>query len=267
MYLDPLENYLRPGYPKENLTEGSYRNSMEYVGERSVLAGQVSSIGQKWGTYPGFISPADFEDIEGTNPVFSILRVIVETKQGSADYPSSPTGDVDEVNDEVDWASIQRSMYEHPAFRIDGGGIYQLTSEDVEAIKSWERNPDMIYKQIYVYKENGDYTIPMSSLDPQLSLNAQMFAKGIQQGIEYYNDFAPVVRRQSTFVGGPPPQGNAGQKEDPPAGLGPPDYEWIKNADRALKSGGQTRWRRDEEWLGAKKVLVDRDEIFWTAPT
>ena len=264
---DPLQNYLRPGYPKESLSESSYRNSMEYVGERSLLAGTVNGVATRWGDYPGYISSAEFEDIEGTDPVYSILRVVVETKQGSAEYPSGTAAQVDEVNDEIDWTVIQRSLYEHPAFRMGGGGEFELTSGDIEEIKAWMNEPDVDRKAAYEYQPAPVGYESTEGYYRTLSDNAIMFARGVQQGIEYWNDYAPVIRRQSTYVGGgPPPEGNAGQKDTPPEGLGPPNYEWIKNADRSLKAGGQTRWRRDEEWLGAKKVLIDRDEVFWTAP-
>jgi len=86
-------------------------------------------------------------------------------------------------------------------------------------------------------------------------------------GIEYYIDKTPVARKSETYAGGPPPEGSAGQKEEPPDGFEglPTGYEWIRTAERVLRRGGQTRRDRNIEWTGAKKFLVDRDEIFWTA--
>jgi hypothetical protein len=46
----------------------------------------------------------------------------------------------------------------------------------------------------------------------------------------------------------------------------PDGYEWRKSADRNVTAGKRTRWEKQEEWLGAKKVLHDKDEIFWEAP-
>jgi hypothetical protein len=47
----------------------------------------------------------------------------------------------------------------------------------------------------------------------------------------------------------------------------PIGYEWLKTADRSISQGGRKRWQKIEEWTGAKKVLVDKDEIFWTIAT
>jgi hypothetical protein len=258
---DPLQGNLRLGFPKENLTEAGYNVDLEYIGLQSTLAGAVPELGATWGTYFGFVSSIDFEDIEGTDPLYSIMRLRIETKMGSADYPTKPEGVKDETTEELDWAVIQRSMWEHPVFN---GGDYALSSEDVEAINAWINETDVDKKANYEYQPKPVGYESTAGYYRELSANAKMFAKGIQRKIEYYNDYAPVYRKSTTYVGGPPPTGSAGQKEDPPVEGLPAGYEWIKNADRALKSGGQTRWRRDEEWLGAIKVLVDRDEIFWS---
>jgi hypothetical protein len=259
---DPLIDFMRPGFPKESLDASSYRNTIEYVGPYSSLAGVVTT-GIIWGEYPGRVDSATFEPIEGCD--YAILTVIVERKFETADYPGSGTGELVETNYEIDWADIQRSLYEHPVFRIGGGGSAELTPEDKEAIKSWEKNPYPQYKKDYIYSED-DYTTELSSSSPTLSANAQLLARGIQLCVEFWIDKAPVARKSETYVNGPPPEGSAGQKQDPDDFPNlPSGYEWIRSADRGVRRGGQTKWTRDTEWLGAKKVLIDKDEIFWEA--
>jgi hypothetical protein len=113
-------------------------------------------------------------------------------------------------------------------------------------------------------KSTYQYFPSPESLEPEyLSANAEKFAKGIELGIETYEDYAPVVRRSTIYANGIPSNSTAGQKEDAPEVEGKPEgYEWRKQADRAIQNG-QTRWDKSEEWIGAIKVLVDKDEIFF----
>jgi hypothetical protein len=105
----------------------------------------------------------------------------------------------------------------------------------------------------------------VTALDEELSANAKLLAKGILLGIEYWVDKAPVARRTDTYVNGPPPKGTAGLKEVPAGFPALPDgYEWIRDADRALRAGGQNKWTNETSWIGAKKVLIDAAQIFWT---
>ncbi len=255
--MQTIAQYLRPGFPKETLDEGSYRNVFEYVGPSEELD-NIVEIGMKWGSYPGLVVYGAAEPIDKTE--YSILTVIVERKFDSADYDSAKQ----ETNFEIDWVSIQRPLIEHPKFRVGGGGTYQLTETDIIELRAWEDGTDTEKKAEYKFKPKYE----LSDYYQDLSTNAKMYAKGVVLGIEYFNDKAPVARRTEAYAGGPPPESNAGQKETPANFPGlPSGYEWIREADRGLRRGGQTRWNRDIEWLGAKKVLVDRDEVFWTAPS
>ena len=265
MARETIYTLMRPGFPKESLDENSYRNTIEYVGKYSDIQAANCRVGIQWGDYPGRVQSAVAEPIEGTDR--AILTVIVERKFEQADYPGSNTGTKTETNEEIDWVDVQRSLYEHPAFQVGGGGAYELTNEDVAAIKAWEKNPNPEYKKIYTYSKDG-YKTGVSASSPTLTTNAKMFARGLESGLEYWVDKAPVVRLSEIYSGGPPPEGSAGQKEDPTGILGdiPAGYEWIRTADRGVRTGGQTKWKRSIEWVGAKKVLIDKDEVFWNAP-
>lgn len=265
---ESIYRYMRPGFPKEGLSESGYTNTIEYVGPYIDIRAAGCDVGITWGSYPGLVTSASAEPIEGTD--YAILTVVVERKFASNDPDSSEkTGDLAETNEEIDWVDVQRSLFEHPEFRVGGGGTYELTNEDVAAIKKWQEMPSVGYKKDYIYVTGRmeDWS-GGSEGTATLSTNAKMFAAGIEQGIEIWIDKAPVVRKSETYVGGPGPKGKAGKKEDP-TGVDkvPTGYEWIRNGDRNLHRGGQTRWQRDIEWIGAKKVLVDTEKVYWDAPT
>lgn len=258
MAIEPIYSQRRPGFPRESFSDASYLTEIQYVGLAADLKSASPAKDSVWGEYLGIVSSESLELLDGTE--WGILTVVCEAKFDQSS--GGETGTEREVAYEIDWTDVQRSMYEHPEFAIGEGGTYELTSEDVTAIGKWNENPNVGYKKDYIYYTGADDYTTMT-----LSDNAKMFARGIQLGVEYYVYKAPVANRSSSYVNGPPPAGTAGLKEDP-VGFPhlPTGYEWLRDADRSLRSGGQTRWQRDTTWIGAKKVLVDAAEIFWDAP-
>jgi len=261
---ESIQKYMRPGFPKESKDDSSFRMDIEYVGPFDDLKYSKSGVdtGIVWGDFPGLVRSVLLDPIEGTNR--AILSVSIERRFDSSDYPTANAGEETRENFEVDWAVVQRSLYEHPEFRVGGSGAYKLTAEDVSAIEQWKEMPKPEIKKDFKYTTDDLSDWDGSSNLKDLSDNAKKFAEGVNQGIEYWNDYAPVARRVIEYAGGPPPKANAGQKETPKGFPGlPTGYEWIRNADRGLMQGGQATWQRTIEWLGAKKVLVDVDQIFW----
>lgn len=253
---DPFANYLKFGFPKENNSGSAYRTELEYVGPYSTLYSGAPDIGDTWGDYVGRVEDLEIEYLENTSK--GSLRVVMG-HQFEAGSGGTEAGEVREVSYEVEWVNVNRSMLEHPAFRLGGGGTYELTEEDIAAIEKWKNEDDVTKKSEYKYKESSTSTTYTT-----LSTNAQKFATGIQQGIESYDDFAPVVRVTTSLVNGGSSTSTAGLKDNPPTFAGgPAGYEWRKSADRSIRTGKQNKWERTEEWLGAKKVLVDRDAIYF----
>ena len=254
----------RPGFPVESFDESSYRTTIEYVGLVVDLLAASPAMATVWGSYPGVVVSDALERFE--NSLYGLLTVVCERKfePGNGD-PSSAAGTKmeNETTYEIDWIDVQLTLYEHPAF--SEGGANALTEEDVLQIESWEKNPFIEYRKDFIFKADGNYEDGVSSADPTLSPNAQVFAKGILKGIEFYTAKLPVAIRSDTWVAGPPPRGSAGQKETPTGFPNlPTGYEWIRNSERSLRAGGQSTWAQTTEWQGVKKVLVDSDEIFWT---
>jgi len=176
------------------------------------------------------------------------------------DERDDEAGERESENLEIEWVMVDRSMYEQPEFALDGGGAYALSASDVEDIEFWKREKKAAKKKAYKYSQAG-------SQDIELSDNARVFAKGIELGLESFEDYAPVARKTSTYTGGPPDESLAGQKDEPVGFTRlPSGYEWRKSADRNVTVGKRTRWERVEEWLGAYTLLYDKDQIFWGAP-
>lgn len=252
---NPLETMRRPGFPEETKDENSYRAVIEYIGDAAAIAAAGVTEGMLWPPYPGRITSARAHPIEGTSK--AILTVIVELKAGSDDAPMQDTGDLMETHEEKDWVSVSRSLYQHPEFIVGGAGTYALTDQDVVDIKAWENEQDANLKALFQIQFEGGFR--------ELSDNAIKFAQGLNLGVENWTDRAPLLRKTMTYKNGKGPADNAGQKESPDvsASLIPDGYEWIRETDRTVKRGGQQTYVREIEWIGAKKVLIDRDQIFW----
>ncbi|GAA5124678.1 hypothetical protein JIN84_12990 [Luteolibacter yonseiensis] len=252
---EPIYNQRRQGFPKESRNATSYLTTIEYVGLHSDLRSASPPVGSTWGDYPGIVSDLDLSPLEGTES--AILTVVVELK-----FSNEGQGELQESNEEIEWASVSRSMYEHPEFSINGSGSYKLTSEDIAAIKKWQEMPDVAKKKDYKYYK-GDKP---GDGEETLSSHAKMFARGIELGVEYYVDKAPVARLTQTYVNGPGPTSKCGEKDTPSVSNIPSGYEWVRETDSSVRSGEDRKWTRRLEWMGADKVLVDVKDIYWTSP-
>jgi hypothetical protein len=259
MAAESILTFRRPGFPRTTNNETAFSTVVEYIGPLTTLEAARPVSNASWGDYTGRVKTTELEPIEGTDK--AIMVVILEYKYEAGTNGTEP-GIPAEISLEVEWVMFQRSMYEHPVFAIGEGGDHALTSADIAAIEKWENEDNADEKALYKYKVKEDDTEYET-----LSANAKMFARGIELGQSSWEDYSPVVRKTTNMLGGPPGISAAGQKDNPPSfDGGPAGYQWRKSADRGIKAGGQTKWERQEEWLGAKKVLTDKDEIFWTAP-
>lgn len=243
----------RPGFPKESISSDGKRTIIEYVGEESDLRSAGVYTGQEWGDYDGIVDDAELDPIEGTTKAILTVRMVFAW--GTAQY-GSETGDEQQTIHEIEWIDVQRSLYEHPEFE-------SLSAEDRVNLRAWEEMPDATKKAEFKFY-TGDPGQGDTATDT-LSTAAQKLAKGILLGIEYYIDKAPLLRKSTFYVNGPPPQDGGGNKESPGSFPGMPSgYEWVRTADRSAQTGSEKQWRRDQEWTGAKKVLIDSDNTYWT---
>lgn len=254
---DPLLAFLKPEFPKIESTEQSYVTRLEYIGDTATIEKDLPVIGSVWGDYLGQVKSVTFEPTE--NVGISSAMITVEQP---IDNDEPEEGTLVAVSYEIRWLTIERNMYEHPAFIIGGGGTYALNGGDVYDIEAWkapENTKEL--RDVYKYNENGYET--------DLSVNAKMFARGMELGLTTFEDKAPTIIRISEYVNGPPPETDAGLKENPPATFPnvPTGFEWRKETADSTRAGNSKKWNLTEEWLGAKKVLFDREEVYWTPPT
>lgn len=250
---ESILTYKKPGFPKTTNSEKSYQTVIEYVGPESTLASAEPATGTVWGTYDGIVTSSNLSPIEGTTQA-----ELTVTTEYTYDGESGDTGTAREITFEVEWVMFTRPMVEHPVFRPGGGGANQLTDDDIADIEGWKNEPSPSVKKNFAYYDEESDTTEL------LSDAATVFAKGLNLGLENYEDFAPIIRKTTTYVGGLPGNSVAGLKDNPPNFSGVPSgYEWRKSADRAVRGAGQTRWERVEEWSGAIKVLVDKTSIYF----
>jgi hypothetical protein len=259
MAAESIIEYKKPGFPKREDTENGSNTRIEYIGDTDTIFAALPGIGEIWGDYLGFVSNVGDEPTENVD-ITDAFVVITLTQDNEEPEPGTLTS----VTTEIDWVTVERPMREHPQFAIGQGGANALTARDIADFDKWkseENTPELreTYKYFDSQSAGGEFV--------DLSANAKLFARGYELGFETFEDKAPVARKSGEYVGGPPPTGNAGLKDTPTGFINlPSGYEWRKSADRATRTKGETRWQRDEEWEGAKKVFYDRVEIFWTSP-
>lgn len=256
---DPLAAFIRPGFPKESATAQGYTTIVQYVGKKSELYGAID-LGKDWGGYFGKVEDLQGDPFEGSTERV-VLTVRMLRKFGDEEEPGNAEGEEQETIYEIDWTNAQKNLIDHPIFTI---GNSALGASDRIEIKYWEQMWDEDFKAAYKFYR-GNIADWDGSTYEELSENAQKYAQGILLGIEYYVEKLPVLRESTTYRNGVPPDGsNVGKKDDPGVFPGKPGgYEYIKEADRSTNTGKQNEWRRDQEWLGVKKVLIDSEQIFY----
>jgi hypothetical protein len=256
MAAEALIDYIRPSFPKKETNESGIITRIEYVGPTATLAAALPAVGDTWGDYPGNVSSVSIEPTDDVDTSVVMIGVDVKT-----DNENAQPGELKSISYEIRWVTVERSMYEHPQFDSEGNGANKLTSSEIAEIKAWE-SPDnpAEFREKYQYRDEFKYL-------NNLSDNARLFARGIELGLESYEDKAPVAIKISEYVNGPPPKTDAGLKDDPIGFPNLPDgFEWRKQAADSTRAGNQTRWTLTEEWEGAKKILYDRERVYWELP-
>jgi len=261
---DTLIDYLREGYPKQSDTAEGYQTILEYIGPQSTIFGVIEK-GKAWGDYQGVVKDLQGEPITGTDPLLATLSIRMLRGLGDS-AESSRTGIEQETIYEIDWVDITKPFIDHPAF-AKGAGRYEIGKEERLYCLQWDEMDVPEFKVQYKYYP-GRYSEwdgkTESKLDVLTGEGAIQYAIGRLLGIEYYVEKVPVLRKSTTYVDGVPPQNGAGSKENPSAFPEiPAGYEFIRSADRSTSTGKHNEWRRDQEWLGAKKVLVDSFALYY----
>jgi hypothetical protein len=251
---DLLVAFIKPEYPKSEYTESAVVTRIEYIGPREDIVDDLPLPGETWGDYVGQVKSVSYEPTEDIDVVEAMVTV-----EQPIDNAETTTGTLVAISYEIRWLTIERSMYEHPAF--SSGGSYQLSNQDIYDIEKWQA-PENTKELRTQYKYNE------ALYETELSGSAKMFARGIELGLETFEDKAPTAIKISEYVNGPPPETDAGIKEDPVGFPNlPTGFQWRKETADSTRAGGATKWNLTEEWLGAKTVLFDRLNVYWTPPS
>ena len=261
---------LKHGFPKESHSTQGYRISLEFQGPASILKPAKPEVGtQDWEGFSGIVDSADYEPLEGSpgKPEEGLLRVVLQENYDGGS--GGLIGVARETSYEIEWVPVNRSIYLHPAFET--GGQYALTDTQRQNVKDWVDETDSAVKANNQYYRRDKSGIATGSVQT-LGASEIVLAALLRRGVESYDHYAPVVRKVTTYSGGIPIEGEAGYKDTPTGFPRLPrykdkddnfvSYEWLKTTDRAVREAKQTRWTRTEEWTGAKKVLLDQDDIF-----
>jgi len=255
MAAESIINLKKPEYPKREYNEAGVITRIEYIGDTATIEAARPTNGASWGDYVGQVKTTTLEPTENVD-----ISVMMVTMELTTDNTDVEPGELVSISYEIRWVTVERSMYEHPQFAIDQGGANALLASDIYALELWQRqeNPKEL-KEIYKYKDEG--------YDLELSANAKLFARGIELSQETFEDKAPIAIKISEYVNGPPPETTAGLKEEPDGVPNiPSGFEWRKETADSTRAGGALKWNLTEEWVGAKKILTDRETIYWDAP-
>lgn len=248
-----LLDFIRPDYPQLVRDASGVRRTYVLRGPEAIITPLLPDIGDTW--------------VDG-NPVSDVGSAKIGTS-GWFDY-TIDTYKVDtkataEKTDdqypfwEIDQVQIEKPLKQHPAF-------ISFTSADWAAVNAWDVETDHLLRSGYQYYLRDKDGLPVGSivtLTGTTHAGQKAYAYLRLRGADSFLDFAPVVRRNSRYIGSSAPDSSdAGQKTIAPA-YAPEGYEWLKTADRVSKAGAKgIEWIRQEEWTGARKVLFDKDSLF-----
>lgn len=266
MAAESIIQYKKPEFPKIENTETGVTTRIEYigngvvgVGDAATISAALPAVGDTWGDYLGQVKSVSKEPKENSD----ILEVLITVEQPKDNTDIEP-GERVSVSYEIRWVTVERPMLEHPQFAIGEGGANELKSADIADIEKW-RAPENTRELRKEYKYKND--IFEFDYEYTLTTNAKLFARGIELGQETWEDKAPIAIKISEYVKGPPPETSAGLKDDPDGFPNLPNgFEWRKETADSTRAGGALKWNLTEEWLGAKKILHDRNQIYWTLP-
>ena len=212
-----------------------------YEGPHLVCLNAKPLKGQQLSEYPdAWVERSRVEKLRGAKGRLTIYLfkpgISVEQPQGiQADVPFY----------EIDWVQLDRPIEMHPMFDADFGK-YALTAEDYVHVQKWVDETDQTVRANYGFHPVEDDSVVT------LSENATVLAKKKLRGLESYLEFTPVYRVTTKCLFKPLPSA-CGFIEAPPGIEGtdyPEGYNWLKTAERAIRSGKRGKYELFREWTG-----------------
>jgi hypothetical protein len=250
-----LAPYLRPGHPKERADESAIGNIYFYRAPTATIDANKPAIGDAWADSRPVVATEVFEISDASG--YSDLVVITQVSFSASGVIGTT---LEEIEYELDWRPLVKPLEVHPKFQT--GGTYALDTTARKHIIGWKAELDPDLKSQRKYKALDSDGAP-SGTTTTISGNALEFIKFYEIGVEEWIDYMPVWRKRSIYKGSSAPGTGAIGAKGTPSGSGyPSGYEWVKSRDSAQRFGRATKWRRDEEWEGAKVVYVDKTDIY-----
>jgi hypothetical protein len=251
-----LLDFLRPDYPTFETDTSGTRATWAVRGLAATINPLLPNIG-------------DILAYGGFNYIIEKVSAGPLATSTYADYLImgyySPAKTEEEVTDEqypqfsIDYVQVEKALKQHPEFAA-------FTADDWVAVTTWDEETDSAAKadlQYYARDKDGKAIGSAIALTGTATTGQIGYATLRLKGVESFLDFAPEVTYTSKYFSTTPPSAaDAGQKVTAPS-YAPSGYEWLKIMDRVTKTGTRSlAWIREEKWLGARKVLLDKDEIF-----
>jgi hypothetical protein len=252
-----ISAYIRPGYPRQYATDSASGSTYLYRGTSTTLAANLPAIGDTWADGAP-VSAREFYDLSVES---GIAELSVTTAIPAVYGGGFTTSAVEETVYESDWRPVAHPLETHPAFR--SGGTYELDQTARKHLLGWRAELAPALRSARKYIPLLSDGVPYGA-EQTITGNALELIKFLEKGVEEYVEYMPIWRKRSYYRGSSAPGvGSIGQFTATPSGSGyPSGYEWIKSKDSAQRIGRSSRWRRDEEWEGAKIVWADIDEVF-----
>ena len=218
----------QPGYPRIKVDSNGTSITRRYEGAFEKIQAEITSAriatGKAMPNLGAGYSSVRIRTFESW-PAEGDSGVLIVQMDDFADGGSSSSGStVGAASYEDDWVVLEKSIERHPRYA-------DVSDADIIIIREAVENP-------------------VSGQSPFLTDTAaiELYTK-LLRGQDSYTLYSPIVR-STTPYDGPPPQGKAGQLENPP-GNAPADWDWRKTAYRRQKPGSQSAWDLVEEWTGA----------------
>ncbi len=251
-----LLDYLRPDYPTFDTDQVGTRATWNLRGLASVINPLLPAIGSTL-AYGGFnyiiekvaAGPIDTSLYADYSIIGYYSQARSEVTVADEQYPFYS----------IDYVQVEKALKQHPAFAA-------FTAADWVAVNGWDNEIDTVAKtdlKYYPRDKDGNTTGAAVALTGTSTTGQIGYATLRLQGVESFLDFAPEVTLSTKYFSSDPPSAaDAGQKVSAPS-YAPSGYEWLKVMDRVQKQGIRSVfWLREEKWLGARKILLDKDDIF-----
>jgi hypothetical protein len=273
-----IDQYIRPEFPVETASEGSFGSTWEYVGPTNDLRGNLPKIGQLWDDERPVTSYELVPSLDNSTHSRLTVSTVISINDAEGFNNELAPSKLQDVHYQLTYAANELPLFQHPDFLSGGGsdlysndevfgsGASLVNAKPIAHIQQWESEPDQLtkFKRSYFKRDpsTGATTAPATVINGGAALE---YIKLRELGFDSFTVFLPQWQKTSVYVGVRAPNteeiGRYDEAPDAPPNALPKGYQWIKSADDAQRRGNQKLWDRTEVWSGFKKVYFDGFEL------